>query len=257
MSVPPEVPQPGPTPAEAIQPAGQPTPQRVLEFLESKNGRWLSPGSLIFALLLSCLPWVNVQCQNETMLTQSGIQAATGGYSEGDLIHQMKMMGEEMGGGDSEEETEEVRAAPLMILWFLFMLAGVGLGIAGVTRGVSFGIPGAAACGGVAALLLQIQVFCGFPVEDDVKESMKDNPAAGAQQLPGMPGSGAGDMPVQPPGAAEFQNIAQEAMIKVRYTAWLWIAWLATLIPPILCGAEWKLKTDLARGAPPPPPGAP
>jgi hypothetical protein len=265
-------------------------PQQVLEFLQSQRGRWVSPGSLIFALLLSCLPWVDVKCQNQTMLTQSGIQAAFGGYSEGEMIREMEEMGQQMGGQQSKEE-EDVSAAPLMILWLLVVLAGIGLGVATATKGFPLGIPGAAACGGAAALLLLIQVIAGFPVESDVKASMEEGPSMGGPEAPVMPGFGAGGAPgfgeggvpgfaaagmlAQVPGGGEFEapkfdpsefgpppgfeaaaGQAMEGMIDVDYTFWLWLAWLATLVPPALYGVEWKLKADLASGAPPPAPGA-
>jgi len=216
-------------------------------------------------LLLSFLPWVDVQCHKETLLTQSGMQAATGGHTIGDTFRQMEEMQKQMGGEKPKQKEPDISSAPLMILWFLVVLAGIGLGVLAVSQGVPFGAPGAAACSGAAALLLLIQVVAGFPVEDDVKKGMKENRAAGAPQpfgIPGaiadMPGPGPQGMPGQPPGGAEFDKAAQQAMeniIDVKYTGWLWLAWLVTLIPPILYGVEWKLKSDLARAGPPPLPG--
>src|SRR5207244_8062363 len=45
-------------------------------------GRLITPGFFLFALFMFFLPWVDVRCNGFTVISQSGLQAGIGTYSE-------------------------------------------------------------------------------------------------------------------------------------------------------------------------------
>ncbi len=172
-----------------------------------------SPIQLIFCLILFFLPWIELQCSLPpellkdapksglesmkkdgvdpskpiSMLTQSGLQIATGGSSpSSDMEKFSKSMAKGMGGepqaksSAKKNKDDDVKGAPLMYLFPVALIAGIVLGclpwqslarrliLAGCCMG-AFGVVG-------------LQALMGFPMEKEIAKQ-KD-------QMKGMGGMG-------------------------------------------------------------------
>ena len=155
--------------------------------------RFLTPGQLAICLLLFFLPWVELQCpmpkggMNAAMgvgpgepkmdskdvvwtgfINQSGLEAATGKFSFSDSIMQQAVQGQKK---DAKAD-EKLDAAPLLWVYLLVVLAGVGLGFAlpagGMRKAALVG------CCGVALLVAGVQAASGFPIEKKMKDDAKN-----------------------------------------------------------------------------------
>lgn len=129
-----------------------------------------------------------------SFLSQSGFQAATGGYTIQDptmrqMVDQAKKTAKDFEklGGKAGKAEDEIKAAPLLFLFPLGAIAGIAVGLAmpggGAKKGILIGCCALliASAGGQAAM--------GFPVEKDVKEQQKkDEAGAGGAKNAGLDG---------------------------------------------------------------------
>jgi len=102
----------------------------------------LSP---IFGLILVCffLPFVNLSCQGQRLMTLSGIQLVTG-----TTIEQPVLFGQ-------RSPVQRVSGEPLAILAFLCAIAGLGLSLRAMYKSFTFGPTIAGIAGAVLLLLLR------------------------------------------------------------------------------------------------------
>ena len=161
----------------------------------------------MICVILIFLPWIEIQCpmpdlgnpnvlgpvggdapkkastkdmKYTSLLTQSGLQIATGEYTMTDptmrkMMEQAKELGKQAGG---EQKEDKVKKAPL--LW-LYPIAAIG----GIFAG--FVMPGGGPrkamlviCCALALLAVGGQAAMGFPVEKDIKEQQaKDQKQGG------------------------------------------------------------------------------
>jgi hypothetical protein len=127
---------------------------------------FLPPAKLIGAAFLFCLPWIDVQCiyrygdgypGRDTVLRQSGLQLATGGYEN-------KVPQSPFRPGDPQEKPLAQEPAPA------WLVAGYGaailLGIvAGLTlRAAGLRLAALVICSAAALGLLAAQARSGFPI---------------------------------------------------------------------------------------------
>ena len=125
-------------------------------------------GSSLAALILFALPWLDIQCSEKSLGTQSGVQIIYGGGSPAE--------GMESSESDSKNSMEK---APLVGLAFLAVIGAVLFsGIA-----LFFGGKGAeilsSALPAAALILLLVQMKIGFPVQNEIEKSMAESRQAG------------------------------------------------------------------------------
>ncbi len=153
--------------------------------------RLFSPIQLCFCLILFFLPWIEVQCVPkpaaagaksdpfmppmptgpQPLLSQSGLQIATGDYSVSNP--QLKAMMDAEGGkggpkAGPKEDKEGPDAAPLLFLFPVAVLAGIVIGflpLAGMGRKLML-----LACCGVALGVIGVQAGMGFPIKKGFDE---------------------------------------------------------------------------------------
>ena len=113
----------------------------------------LSPAIFGIALICFFLPWVNVSCQGQKVITLSGIQLVTG-----TTIEEPKMFRELKGfshpyikePGRSSEEYNKIKGEVLAILTFLATIGGLSLSFLKRKKGTL----GPAIAGGIGTILL-------------------------------------------------------------------------------------------------------
>ncbi len=181
--------QPQNAPGVGLDQAGQrPFPKTLIQCL-SWVWRISSPSTLALVLLLLFLPFVEVQCTapggtygGRTLITQSGYQAAYGGYSVDPLIesagrqaqHQMEW---QIHPDDiprlraqQEQNKMQVSPAPLMILFPLLVGSAIVAGFCLPLGNARLTIMGSCV---IAALMAFVaQVATGFPLEKAVADSV-------------------------------------------------------------------------------------
>ena len=163
---------PSAPPASAVQTAGN---DNMSLF------RKIRVASLLGALALFLMPWVDIQCSGTSLATQSGVQIIYGGSSPSE---QMQGMGQGMEGQSgatvemNADSEESMGYGPLVGLALLLVIVAtimsfVALKGDGGAADKFAGILPAAALG-----LLVIQLLIGFPAKREMMQSMKE----GAQQ---------------------------------------------------------------------------
>lgn len=193
-------------------------------------GRLITPGFFVFALLMFFLPWIEVRCNGFPVISQSGLQASVGAYSETLFFAQEKLNRAQMGKGFRLDD-EKAPVAPLLLLYGAILLAGLVFGLvlkAGTGRMAVLG-----SCGAVAFLLMIIQLSVGFPIARQVAKAnadqnlRKDFQNMGQFPFP-MPmpqgqmpqGQVQFPMPMIPPGG-DF--------VWISTTPWFWLGVIFTL----------------------------
>jgi len=105
----------------------------------------------VLALLLFVLPWVTVSCADQTLVSMSGVDLATG---------HVTMMANPLGAGAALNAPSEHHGDMLVILGAVLILAG--LVITFILRGAK-GLMVAAACAALAILSLAYAVLVKLP----------------------------------------------------------------------------------------------
>lgn len=178
--------------------------------------------SLLAALGLFFLPWIEIRCQDTSMVQQSGFQAVTKKIAMSEEFEKMGNQMSQMGGGATKTKNEPGDTKELPIY------AVASIGVAALALLVALG--GAGSPGGskassflaIVALGLAIaQMVLKFPLEKEMLDKMKKDNAP-------PPGAAADPMAAQM--GAQFEN-----MIKVKYLPAFW-GYLAALAIPGLLG---------------------
>lgn len=180
-------------------------------------------GSLLVALGLFFLPWLEVQCSGKGMVYQTGYHTI---MRDGEMTGEMKEMGEafgdEMGGGANlkmkDKDMKDDPNAPDRA-WLVAAAAAVII----LAFGVGFVAP-AMLTGGlavVAALLLVAQMALKFPVEKKLMEQFdeKKNEAAKVTEVAGSDPGKQLEAQVE---AQMKQAMMVKMMFKVAYQPAFW-----------------------------------
>ncbi|MEM8954429.1 MAG: hypothetical protein AAGD22_09785 [Verrucomicrobiota bacterium] len=122
------------------------------------------------ALILFFLPWIDIQCNQRSMITQSGFQTITGG---GTLSDEFKNLQDDQ---DHDKEKERPKPALLVAVAFLLALLAFGLAVASAfgrrNRDRSVGILTA-----IALACILAQMTLQFPAEKEINHSLKPDVA--------------------------------------------------------------------------------
>jgi hypothetical protein len=118
------------------------------------------------ALILFFLPWIDIQCSQRTMITQSGVQSIYGGGTLADEFNTGKE-------NDDKFNSDKDRPAPAILIGLALLLTIVAFGLAlssafgRKNRDRSVGLVCAA-----ALILIVLQIILKFPGERDIAQSM-------------------------------------------------------------------------------------
>ena len=178
------------------------------------------------ALFLFFLPFVNVSCNNRTLLSQTGLQACYGGFTVDPKIDQLAR-NEKALKNEAIPRPKQDEPAPwsiLTIVYILFVFLGSGLGFLCILavffrfRLICAGLHlFSLGLGGAAFLALSAQMIIGFPIEKYVKQQFEKARVEQDRRN------------VQ---AVVIAGIGVDALFDIdsHYTAWLWISCLLVSI---------------------------
>jgi hypothetical protein len=166
--------------------------------------RWITPSQFVICLVLFFLPWVEIQCPMPKgglnfnvgappqagppefiwtgFVQQSGLQAATGGYSFVDPTLQKMYEAEKRNPTDknakADAKKDDPPPAPLLWLYLLAVIAGIAIGFAMppgyVRKGALIG------CCVLALVSAGGQAVIGFPIQTKIEEELKEDKGGGA-----------------------------------------------------------------------------
>jgi hypothetical protein len=139
--------------------------------------RWVSPSTLLFAVLLAPLPWVEVQCHSRdqsgnistSVTTMSGLQAAIGEFTR-----------------DGVRKGDRSQASVWMLLYLLTTLVGIIVGYRLVESKARAIVLTLSAWGAVAFLGLQIWFYFGMAALVEEPGLGPGPTAPGGPKQPGM-----------------------------------------------------------------------
>ncbi len=153
-------------------------------------------GSSLAALVLFAFPWVDIQCSEKSMATQTGLQVI---YGSGSPTEEMKDAGEESGPGSDES----MGFAPLVALALVAVVGAVAFSAVSLFSGGTRAGMLASVLPAVALVLLLVQLMIGFPVKRQIIESMSEAPGESEVSDDGF-------------GAAMGESIAAAMMAQFR-----------------------------------------
>lgn len=203
----------------------------------------LSPVQLVFCFVLFFLPWIELSCtlpaeatkggqkaemeamKKETgvdptkpisMYTQSGLQIATGDVSVASDFEKISaQMKKGVGGGaglepDPKAKKKDGETAPLLFLFPVALLAGIGVGCAPfqhLLRRLALAVVCLGALGVVG-----LQAAIGFPLEKEIAKQK--------EQLKGFGGVGGGFGPAPDPKGGKVKAAAPAAEPEIFRVTW-------------------------------------
>lgn len=172
--------------------------------------------STFAALVLFFLPWIDIQCSNRTMATQSGVQTIYGGSTISKELDGFPENGKMK--NTSSNKDESMGVSILVGVAFTAVIAAfcAALLVFRGMQGVSSHTVGILCAAALVAISLQLMI--GFPVRGKLSESMAE-PAK--SQFATDPFAGAG------------ASMAA-AMIQVRHLPSLYLELLALGIPTLI-----------------------
>ncbi|MBN9122708.1 MAG: hypothetical protein J0I06_26780 [Planctomycetes bacterium] len=217
--------------------------------------RLVSPAQLVFCFVLFFLPWIEMTCtmppsavktvpkeeidkvkkelgfdptKPVSMISQSGLQIATGGSSLGSDMKKIESKMKESGLGDPDKSKEkpkkddDIKGAPLLFVYPLALLAGTVaafLPVPGMIRRIVV-----AACCAAALGVVGLQALIGFPMENEIKKK--------SEEMKGVSGGGLfGPMGGAPPGdkTGGKKDAKSEKMEDVVRVSWQFSLYLTFL----------------------------
>jgi hypothetical protein len=177
-------------------------------------------GTVLAALILFALPWIDVQCSEKTMLTQTGFQVIYGGGSITEEMESMRFG--EPGAAKKSTSEDSMGVAPLVAIALLCVIAAVALSIIALFRNNPKAERYSSILPAVALVLLLLQMMIGFPAKKKILEEMSEKPPQSES--------------AEDPFAALGQSMAMGMMmnIRVKTTTAFYLELLALGIPTLL-----------------------
>jgi hypothetical protein len=196
--------------------------RRIYVFFRDDWRRIPTCTHLWFAFFLFFLPWVNISCGGQKVVSQTGLQTCYGATTVDARFEKMGRNARKFGGNPNWPKVDE--PAPwsvLSVIYITFIFLGGFMGlacaccaifrlhnIAAATHLFSLGL------GSAAFLALAAQLFIGFPVEKHIKQQIeksfndqnRNNPFGGVQ------------------------NAGELVEIEPQYSGWLWWSVFLSLV---------------------------
>lgn len=129
-------------------------------------------GSALAALVIFAFPWVDIQCSEKSMATQSGFQVISGG---GSVSEEMKAMGGDSSSSESLNSDESMGFAPLVALALTAVIGAVVFSFIAVFRGDGRADMLSSVLPAAALLLLLMQLMMGFPAKKQMIDSLSES----------------------------------------------------------------------------------
>lgn len=172
--------------------------------------RLISPIQLLFCLALFFLPWIEMTCtmppsaaksmpkeeiektkkdlgidptKPVSMVSQSGLQIATGGSSPGSDMKKIEAKMKESFKGaaiesdKSSSKDDDVKGAPLLFLYPVLLICGIGVAFIPMPTMIRRFV--LAGCCAAALGVVGLQALLGFPMENEIKKKNDEMKALG------------------------------------------------------------------------------
>jgi hypothetical protein len=156
-------------------------------------GKKINLATLLGALVIFFLPWLDMQCNGNSMVTQTGFQSVHGG---GTLSEEMENLAGMGGNKDSAQKdsakafSEDDRPSPAWLAAGALLLIGFALILAvrGVMNAQANDLSAIALLATMALGFVALQLLLGFPLETTARQALaeaqnsdagKNNPFAG------------------------------------------------------------------------------
>ena len=180
-------------------------------------------GSTLAALIIFAFPWVEMQCSERVMVTQSGFQVIHG---DGSVSEEMEAMEGDSSSKESVSSDKSLGFAPLVALALIAVIGALVFSFIAVFRGSERADMLSSVLPAAALLLLVIQLMVGFPAKKNLMKNMSE----GTSEEQG--------------GGNEFETAMDESMaattaammmnIRVKATPAFYLELLALGIPTLL-----------------------
>lgn len=195
-------------------------------------------GSSLAALFLFALPWLDIQCSEKSMATQSGFQVIYGGGSPSE---EMKALGNDTEPASDSNSDDSLGFSLLIGLAFIAVVAAVVFSYLALFRGSEAADKYSSFLPAVALGLILLQLMIGFPAKKKLIESMSEGASKTQHsQSPDDPLSGLGDSMA----SAMMMNI------RVKTAPGFYLELLALGIPTLLLANslidKYKKKDEAA-----------
>ena len=185
-------------------------------------GKKINLAALAGALVIFFLPWLDMQCNGNSMITQTGIQSV---YGDGTLSEEMATLANMEGDIDSENNdsaqafSEDYRPAPAWLAAgaLLLILLALVLAVRDVVSAEANDLSPIALLGSMALGFVALQLLLGFPLENTARQAM-------AKAQSDQEGS---DNPFAAVGAAVLR-------MQVIRQPWIWAEFAFLAVPGVL-----------------------
>lgn len=125
----------------------------------------LNFGSALAALILFAFPWLDIQCSQKTLATQSGIQVIYGGGTPAEEPAETEV---------KKDDDNTIGKAPLIGLALIAVLGAVVASSLALFKGGEGPKLFSGVFPAIALTLLVVQMMNGFPLENEISEAMAE-----------------------------------------------------------------------------------
>ena len=134
----------------------------------------LNIGTTLAALVLFFLPWIDIQCSQKSIATQTGIQTIYGGGSPSEDIKTFAEKNGQMKSGDGKND-ESMGYSPLVALALLAVLGAVFMSFKALRSKDEQKTNLVGILCATALVLISAQMMIGFPVKKNLGKSMAES----------------------------------------------------------------------------------
>lgn len=137
-------------------------------------------GTTLAALVLFFLPWIDIQCSQNSFATQTGIQTIYGGGSPSKEIKSFIDEDRQMKSGDEKKGDESAGYSPLVALALLAVICAVFVSFKALRSNDESQNRLVGIFCATALILISAQMMMGFPVKESLGKSMAEASKANA-----------------------------------------------------------------------------
>lgn len=177
-------------------------------------------GTSLAALIIFVFPWIDVQCSEKSMMTQTGFQVIYGGASATEEMESMSFG--EPGAAKKSTSEDSMGIALLVAVALLCIIGALVFSFIAFFRNSGRSEWYSSVLPAVALALLLLQIMIGFPAKKKINKEMSPKPSQSAS--------------ADDPFAALGESMAMAMMvnIRVKMTAAFYLELLALGIPTLL-----------------------